>query len=216
MTYYSDQKYEYVKDGRTYHWRLEPDWYAEIDTMGEYTTKEGTFRIDRLEGWLFGDRKEEPEEPVFVLGEEVDTDVMDAYDAAYDAWYEMPYEILADVHSGYYQHSDYRYFIPFCAGLDPNDPETDLAEWELYAKQDWERMWRYERQDWCYVGVIVWADAESCPCCGNIERIERSVWGVESDCEDSDFEMFRDDLIYEIEQEIQKYEHGLERCKVTN
>lgn len=66
----------------------------------------------------------------------------------------------------------YRYFNP------GSDPE--------YARQDYERMEAYERQEWCMVGVR--AEARVILSGTVIQELTSSgIWGVESDSEDDYF-----------------------------
>jgi len=229
MTYYSDEVYKVERDGLTFTMRLKVDYDSPIhihDTLGKYTDKDDDYIVDRKLGALVGPYLPEPEEPDAPDPQDFATDVdydaaeeeysaaMDLYDAAYDAWDDDwgNREILADnlyTRGGCY--TEYRYFKPFAGGESkPGGKYTDLdgehiipvEEWTRWAVQDYERAEGLNRGDWCFVGVVVEIDAPACALCGHVEKLTASLWGIESDADDSEFDEIRDNLIEELKRKL--------------
>lgn len=208
MTYYTDEEQKIERNGHVFTVKLDVDYDPDTSCIGEYTDKDDAFVVDRKAGFLYGDWEDEPEEPYkedFASDAEYGA-AYATYSLAYDEWRgKGEREILAEVCENY-GRNEYQYFRPYAGGLDPRHPKTDLEEWTKYALQDWERMRGLERNNWCFVGMIVEVDAPACASCAHTETLYASVWGIESDCPDADFDQIRDDLIYELEKQLEKYD----------
>jgi hypothetical protein len=112
----------------------------------------------------------------------------DALDAAYDAVSELIDSIdECDCgFSGHWNNREYRYFNPSFNYVKKAGTPLDLTAEEVreYTRQDYERMERLNRGDWCFIGIVAHAEIGlSRP--GNTYLIELvhsgGLYGLESD-----------------------------------
>lgn len=89
-----------------------------------------------------------------------------------------------------WQRNEYRYFVPFAGGEDP-----DCPDWIEYANQDYDRYEGYNRSDWHMEGIVVTAQ---CTCCNGFTGPSDSIWGVASDTPNTDKKHFINDCITEV------------------
>ena len=90
---------------------------------------------------------------------------------------------------------NYRYFAPAENGETPGS-----EDYKKYARQDFERMEAYNRQEWGYVGVIAKARIVSPQ--NVIQTIHSGgLWGIESDAGDY-FKEVENDQLHSLKQEL--------------
>jgi len=89
--------------------------------------------------------------------------------------------------------------------------ECTPDEQEQYKEQDSKRLAAYHRGEWYYVGVCVsirkqtasnWDD-------GGLEVGRASVWGIESDSDESHFEELERDMVAEAFSEVKRLREAL-------
>lgn len=132
-----------------------------------------------------------------LANEKLDTE-REALDAAYDELGEL-LDFVSECDcgkSGDMERGQYRYFNPSFNYVDKNgkalrglpgssDTPNDIHR---YVRQDYERMERLNRGDWCYLGVTAEAEigiASNAPYF-TMQRIHSGgLWGIESDSEQS-------------------------------
>jgi len=163
--------------------------YGQLEELGKYTSDcPVEYYVDRRKGQLLGKALPEPDEWDYE-GKDGEIDY-DTYDQDYAEWEENPNEILSDDLHTWNSSREYRYFLPYCSGETPD--EIGVEEWAKYAKQDSDRVERYNRGDWHYIGIAVTLDMGICPACSQRQEIVHSLWGIESDCEDYQEEIIRE------------------------
>jgi len=203
LEFYTDVTNEIEVDGRKLRIGLRVDEYSDTSFLGRYTDEHGPWRVDRLEGFLYGAELECPdpedfplasaEDPEYPTDDEIDWDLFEQVE---QDWDEIPYRVLDETGRdvGRYGH-ECRYFVPYCGGY-PEGPSGELSqeEWQKYALQDYERMEGLNKGDWCYVAVII---EEQCSECGVWSCVE-SLWGIESDSGEEYFLEVTRDLLSEI------------------
>ena len=219
MQYYTDKTYTQEKHGHTFTIKWEVEEWADLDDLGEFTQKADDYIVDRQDGTLRGAMPPEPEEPEvdkpypedypdtdegqaeYDAAHTLYDDAWDKHDEAMDEWEENGQAILEQwlPRMG---RGEYRYFKPYAGGL---DPEENLEEWTKYAVQDYRRISDYGN-GWCYLYLVVTTPAPTCKCCGHTETLSASVGFIESDISDADADGFINELIYELEKQLEKYE----------
>ena len=182
-----------TEEYKGYEFKVEyfADYDSDLSDLGTFTSDPPSeYFVDRSKGQLLGKALPEPDECDYE-GPDGETDY-DRYDSDYADWEENSNEILSDDLYTWNSDREYRYFLPFCGGEDA--PGGDLAEeeWAKYAKQDSDRVERYNRQDWYYMGIAVTLDLGICPNCRQRQEIVHSLWGIESDCEEYQEEVFKE------------------------
>ena len=219
MQYYTDEKYEREKDGHTFHIKWEVEEWSDLDDLGTFTDKDDDYIVDRQDGTLRGTWPEEPYEPEMDEPDPSDypdtdigqreyevayalyDDAWDAYHTALDAWNENGATIL-EQWLPRMERGQYRYFKPFAGDV---DPEVDLETWTKYAVQDYMRVSDYGN-GWCYLYCVVSVMAPACSKCGHAEKLEASCGMIESDVDDKEADSFINELIYDLEAQLKKYE----------
>lgn len=100
---------------------------------------------------------------------------------------------------------------PDMSYLEQDYSDCTPEEQEQYKEQDRQRIAAYNRGEWYYVGVCVsirkqtksnWAD-------GGLEVGRASVWGTESDSEESHFAELEQDMIREAFAEVARLREAL-------
>ena len=71
--------------------------------------------------------------------------------------------------------------------------------------QDYRRVSDYGN-GWCYLYCVVSVMAPACSKCGHAEMLTESVGMIESDIGDACADEFINDMIYELEKQLEKYE----------
>lgn len=67
---------------------------------------------------------------------------------------------------------EFRYFVAAMSGEDTGNPES--------VQQDFDRMESLNNGDWCYVGIVAYAEVVTAA--GIIQRLQSGgLWGIESD-----------------------------------
>ena len=219
MQYYTDKKYEKERNGRVFHIKWEMEEYADLDDLGEFTSKNDDYIVDRQDGTLRGTMPPEPDEPDTEEPEPDDYPDTVEGQAEYDAdfnqwekaeikygddmseWEENGQDILANSLPRM-ERGQHRYFKPFAGDV---DPEKDLETWVKYAVQDYLRASSYGN-DWVYLYCVVSTMAPACSKCGHAEELTAAVGMIESDIGDACADEFIDDLIYDLEKQLEKYE----------
>lgn len=212
------------KEGIEYTLNIYYDSYCDLSWLGEYTNKQpDSYYIDRNEGVLIGIQKwdylEFPEdkfnadsdgsdflagvsEKLQLTNPEVnfEIDIYDYYQQGDDTWFvEFEYkEILAETPKCTYGRNgqlDYLYYVS-CNHLNPEIKQEIIDKWGLddliqWTLNDYKRLEEYYKEYWYMRGFEIVLEGES-----------TSLWGIESDCEDTCENEVIENLIYELKSKI--------------
>jgi hypothetical protein len=109
-----------------------------------------------------------------------------------------------DCNGGDMERGDYRYFNPSFNYVDKNGkPKDGLTPEEVckYTRQDYERMERLNRGDWCFIGIVAHAEI-GLHRPGNTYLIEivhsGGLWGIESDSQPDYLESVEQDELADL------------------
>lgn len=225
----------FEQDGLTYTVKWVIDENPDLSWLGEYQKDVSDYCVDRREGVLLGEWVEEPEEPNpddFDSDEAFTEYACTTYARQYDAWDQHHgREVLATGLTTDHDRHSYRFFGQFQhlphnknswdhvtpeqlqQALDAN--KAKIARYgiagfstmhqldQLYAVLDYERIEDYNRGGWCMLGCVVEVTARG------YDVGYASVWGIESDSEDSYREQIESELIGEATLEALKAPSGL-------
>lgn len=99
---------------------------------------------------------------------------------------------------------EYRYFNP-CIENYAGESEADIAK---YVEQDYQRMEKLARNDWCFMGCVVEAEV-SYPIGNGSRRTERftsgGLWGIESDSDASYIESIELEQIKDLSEHLEQF-----------
>jgi predicted transcriptional regulator len=94
------------------------------------------------------------------------------------------------------ERNEYRYFNGNVENYTGNTPE-DIRK---YVRQDYERMERLNRGDWCYIGIRAEAKIMIDNVCQKITS--GGLWGVESDSSREYFAEIEAEELYELRKQL--------------
>lgn len=102
---------------------------------------------------------------------------------------------------------EYRFFEAYAGGEKP-DLRPD-SEYRKYALQDYERMTRYNKNEWCYVGVYAEAEVSYPISSQGDRRVERfssgGLWHIESDSDESYFSEVEQEQLDDLKRHLAKF-----------
>lgn len=100
------------------------------------------------------------------------------------------------------ERGQYRYFNPSLNYVDENGqirPEETPQTVREYTRQDYERMERLNRGDWCFLGIVAQAEIFLGD---RVQKIDASLWGVESDSDASTLGQIEQEELSELRDQL--------------
>lgn len=102
------------------------------------------------------------------------------------------------------ERGEYQYFNP-CIENYEGESEENIAK---YVEQDYQRMEKLARNDWCFMGCVVEAEV-SYPLGNGSRRIERftsgGLWGIESDSDARYIDSIELEQIKELSEHLEQF-----------
>jgi IMP cyclohydrolase len=136
-------------------------------------------------------------ETVRQAGEPPENVYWSAADESQDVLIELQDELQeCDCNGGDMERNEYRYFNGNVENYPGNTPE-DIRK---YVRQDYERMERLNRGDWCYIGIRAEAKIMIDNVCQKITS--GGLWGVESDSSREYFAEIEAEELYELRKQL--------------
>jgi len=136
-------------------------------------------------------------ETVRQAGEPPENVYWSAADESQDVLIELQDELQeCDCNGGDMERNKYRYFNGNVENYTGNTPE-DIRK---YVRQDYERMERLNRGDWCYIGIRAEAKIMIDNVCQKITS--GGLWGVESDSSREYFAEIEAEELYELRKQL--------------